>query len=702
MGRSSLARVPAWAWLAAIVLGSCLLRVWLVRGMVAPFIFIDELIYSELAKSVAEGGGYAIRGAPTSGYSLTYPALVAPAWGIFDDGVTAYNAAKSINAVVMSLAAIPTYFLAVRVARPSLALLAALIAVVVPSMAYTGTITTESLFYPVALGFALALVRYLERASLGRLAIMLGALVVAFFTRSQALAFVPVLLTAPLALAAIRGSRSELRRFALLYGVVFGGGVLVVAVQAIRGRSPFDLLGAYATVGESQYDLGQVLRFWLWHVEVLVLYVAVVPVVALGVLIARGRSLPARVAEHVAVAITFLVWSTLAVGMFASRFAPDRVQDRYLFFLTPLLVIALVAWVDLGAPRPRVSAATIAAIALLLALVFPYGRFIGEPAKSDTLALIPLWAFQEHLVASSFWGTVALVGGALVATLLFVPARWAVVVPLAVLVLFAVLSRPVWTSDKGFLVQGKGALRQGIADTSRTWIDDAVRGRGEVVALWTGNADRFTINMNEFFNRSVGGVFYTDTPTPGGLSEVPVSQDGMLIPMSPSGIFSLPNDGVIHAPFALLDPTVDANGRVIARSRTLGMRLWRLSGPLADKTEITGLFPYPDTWSGAEVTWTRVRCTPGALTVRLHSDANLFAGTQSVTAKTASRVSFVSFPVTAERALLRIRVTPDAEGVCEVRFTVSPTANPAENTPGSTDDRILGAHFDAFTYVSDT
>ena len=45
--------VPAWGWLALIVLGSFALRAWLAREMLGPFIMVDELIYSELARSVA-------------------------------------------------------------------------------------------------------------------------------------------------------------------------------------------------------------------------------------------------------------------------------------------------------------------------------------------------------------------------------------------------------------------------------------------------------------------------------------------------------------------------------------------------------------------------------------------------------------------------------------------------------------------------
>ena len=44
--RARVARVPDWAWLAGIVVASAALRVWLVRAMPAPFVFVDELIYS--------------------------------------------------------------------------------------------------------------------------------------------------------------------------------------------------------------------------------------------------------------------------------------------------------------------------------------------------------------------------------------------------------------------------------------------------------------------------------------------------------------------------------------------------------------------------------------------------------------------------------------------------------------------------------
>jgi hypothetical protein len=692
--------VSAWVWLTIIVVVSASFRVWLVRGMPAPFVFVDELIYGELAKSLADGDGYAVRGLSTSGYSLLYPALIAPAYWLFEAVPDAYAAAKSIGAVTMSLAAIPTFLVARRVGRPSLALLAAAVAVVVPSMAYTGTITTESLFYPVALTLAWLLLRYVERPEWRRLLALVAVLGVAFATRAQSLAFVPAVATAPLVLALLRGRARELRPFVPLYVLLGAAAALVAGVQAARGRSPADLLGAYSIVGEGGYDTGSVLRFWLWHVEELTLYAGIVPVAALLVLVALGRGQPPRLQEHLAATVALLAWSSLAVAMFASRFASDRVQDRYLFFLVPLLVVALIAWVETGAPRPRVATAVAALVALALPLLFPYARFIGEPAKSDTLGLLPLWTINEYLVMGRYWVTVALVGVALVALFVLVPRRAAVAVPCVLLLVFVLVSRPVWSGPHGFLQAGAGALFQGIRGVERDWIDDAVPKGQEVVVLWTGRADRFTVNQNEFFNRRLGRVFYTDAPTPGGLNELPVAvAPGGGFPVERAGVFYLPNDATVEARYALLDGSVTPDGVVVARDDQLGTTLWRLTGPLSTRSMVTGLYA-DGNWSGPAVTWRLLRCRPGTLTAVVYSDPTLFTEPQVVTAHAAGRTASVRLEPD-EHASLPIRVEPAKDGVCRARFTVSPTAVPAEVIAGSTDERELGVHFGAFAYEPD-
>ncbi len=272
--------------------------------------------------------------------------------------------------------------------------------------------------------------------------------------------------------------------------------------------------------------------------------------------------------------------------------------------------------------------------------------------------------------------------------------------PLALLLLFVLMSRPVWSGPHGFLQAGAGALFQGIRGVERDWIDDAVPKGEEVVVLWTGRADRFTVNQNEFFNRRVGRVFYTDAPTPGGFNELHVTAaPGGGFPVERAGVFYLPDDAVVDARYALLDGSVTPDGVVLARDVQLGTTLWRLTGPLSTRSTVTGLYA-DGNWSGPTATWRLLRCRAGTLTAFIYSDPSLFTGPQVVTAHAGHRTASVRLRPD-EHASLPIRVEPASDGVCRARFTVSPTAVPADVIPGSTDERALGVHFGAFAYEPD-
>ena len=142
-------------------------------------------------------------------------------------------------------------------------------------------------------------------------------------TRAQSLAFVPAVLAAPFLLAFLerRPLRSALCRFAALYQIAVGGGVLLVVVQVARGRSLGDLLGAYSVVGDQSYDVRQVADFSLWHVAELTLYVGVIPLAATILVVARARRESRPVQALVAAAVPLAVSFTLVVAAFASRFA---------------------------------------------------------------------------------------------------------------------------------------------------------------------------------------------------------------------------------------------------------------------------------------------------------------------------------------------------------------------------------------------
>ena len=393
-----LRRIPAWAWLAAIVAASFAVRAWLARGMVGPFIMVDELIYSELGRSLADGGELLVRDVPSSGYGFVYPALISPAYAVFERLTDAYAAVKTLNALVMSLAAVPAYLLARRVVGRGLSLLAAVLAVSLPSLVYTGSVMTENAFYPVFLVCALLLTLVLERPTPGRQVALLIAVGVAAATRVQAVVLVPALLTAPLLLALLRREslRMALSPFRLLYGVVIGGGAVVLVAQLARGRSLSDLLGAYSIVGESDYELGEVLRYAVYHVAELDLYLGVVPVAATIVLVGRSRSLDRPLQAVLATTLAVTFWLVLVVSAFASVFA-QRIQERNLFVVAPLFLVLLLAWVDRGAPRPRILALVAAASSAGLVLLIPFERFIDTSALSDTLMLLPWWSVQDHV-----------------------------------------------------------------------------------------------------------------------------------------------------------------------------------------------------------------------------------------------------------------------------------------------------------------
>ncbi len=265
VGRGLLGRVPWWLWLAAIVAVSAAFRAWLARDLVAPFIFVDELIWSELARGIADAGEALLRDEPDPGYSLVYPLLISPVYAVVDGLVDAYSGVKTLNAVLMSLAAVPAYFLARRVVGTGLALLGALLAVALPSLVYTGTVMTENAFYPLFLCLSLVLVLVLERPTWARVAVLVVVLGIAFGTRVQAVALVPAVLLAPLLLAVLEGSglRATLARYRTLYLTFAGLGMLALVGMLVSGRSP---LGAYERVGDASYEVGDVLRYLVWHV----------------------------------------------------------------------------------------------------------------------------------------------------------------------------------------------------------------------------------------------------------------------------------------------------------------------------------------------------------------------------------------------------------------------------------------------------
>ena len=120
--------------------------------MPAPWILPDEIVYSELAKSIAAGHRPAIRGVPVFGWGEVYPTLVAPAWALLEDPVHALSRGpRDQRSRHVPPAAVPAYLLARLFVSRRSSFLVASMTVLVPSMSYTGVVMTENACYPVFL-----------------------------------------------------------------------------------------------------------------------------------------------------------------------------------------------------------------------------------------------------------------------------------------------------------------------------------------------------------------------------------------------------------------------------------------------------------------------------------------------------------------------------------------------------------------------
>lgn len=681
---------PAWAWLVVIVAVSFVVRAWLARGMLGPFIMVDELIYSEMAKSFASDLGFAVRGVPVRGFGVVYPVIISPAYALLDRIPDVYASIKTINSLVMSLAAVPAYLIARRVVGLRSALLAALLAVTVPSMVYTATVMTENAYYPVFLLATLALLTLLERPSARAYVAFFAALALAYLTRSQAIVVAFAAVSSPILLGLFqRGAfRTTVWAYRWVYAIFGGGALLALAAQVARGKPLSSLLGSYAIVGESHYDLGNAVRFILYHLAELDLYVGIIPVAATIVLAARSRSLDRPLQVMLAATVALVAWTVLVVGTFASKFA-DRIQERNTFAVAPLLLILLLAWVERGAPRPRVVTTLAGIGSALLVLAIPFDRFVTTSAVSDTLMLLPWWAIHVHFHVDRLVWLAFLCALAFAAAFVLVPRRYALALPLIVLAYWLVASRPIWFGPYPYGIKqaGAGALFQGIRGAPRDWVDRAVPAGSKAAVLWTNRSDRFTVNQNEFFSRRVGQIYYTVAPTPGGLGELPVTVDRR------TGAVTLTDGRPIRPGYLLTDGSVEPDAIPLARDPLLGMTVWKVPGALVlAKTTTIGLYPN-DTWSGPTVTWLREHCRGGSLTVSLSGDAQLFPDGSTVRASSGHSVRVVPNRI----ANLRVPLV-GRKGRCVVRFDVSPTAVPSKVIPGSTDDRVLGVHFNAFAY----
>lgn len=513
-----------WPALTAVVVAGAVLNGLLAVPIRRPRIFGDELIYWELARAFAWTGHFTVRGGSAPRYGIVYPALVAVAQRLGTDQHSAYAIAQGLNAVLFALAAVPTYAIATRVLSRRGALAASALAVILPSCIYTSNIYTENAFYPLFLTGAWLMVRALERPSTTRQLLVAAACAVAFLTRAQAVVLLPSYLAAALimAVALSNGRRRPalaraLREHAPTIAVLVLAGIAAIVV---RGRST---LGPYHVL-VSSYNLQPLAHWALANVADIDLYVGVVPLAAfLVLLLSSDVSTPLRRLVVLTACLgTGLIVTVAVLG--ASAYGLGRVHERNVFYVVPLVLIAFLAWLREGLPRPRRIAIAAAVVVALLPLTIPRPAVLisGE----DGIATIP-WA---DLGIAAGYAVVAMAVVAAVAAMVFLRARsWKAPVALCLLALVSVT-----VLAERHAVDSLHVARGQWRDDG--WIDRAVGADAQVVELWaTVHSGRQALRIggawaDEFFNRSVRDVASADGPLPDGLpiKLMTIAKDGCL------------------------------------------------------------------------------------------------------------------------------------------------------------------------------
>jgi hypothetical protein len=454
--------------------------------------------------------------------------------------------------------------------------------VLVPSMAYSGVVMTENAFYPVFLLSILFIARGVRRPTLGRQAVALLGLGLVAFTRVQGLALVGAYLLA-IVIYALTGPsaerRSYLRRFTPTAMLLLVASLAPVLASVARGDGLLGWLGPRSGTFH-EFHPGEIPEWFAYLTADLVLYVALVPFAATVIVI--GQGLVSRTSERMrlfaAVALpTFaaMLGSVAAVSASVDVDGTENLNERYVFYVIPLMFVGLGLWVREGMLRRRPWGPLVIAACCLLVMVLPIDR-LRYNAGFQSAALLPWLGFS---VSRS---TLALIVGLFVfgCGILWLTCRTDRVGRLWLLV-------GAWMALLGVLMVGSnhssaGKLAHAFDGISRTWVDDAAAHR-RVVIVWDESVanpdfpDQFGVWMmvTEFFNEHVGDVYRLGQPTyyESVLPTVAVAQ-------KPDGTVVDGRGRPIEAPFVLSSCRTPVIGDVVASAPRHALQLTRVHGPI--------------------------------------------------------------------------------------------------------------------------
>jgi hypothetical protein len=581
-------RVPPWPALAILVAASTVVRAWAGLKVPSPWIAADEMIYAELGRSLWETGRLSILGADTAFYGLVHPALIGLPLAAFETSL-GYDVARVLQALAMSLTAVPVFLWGRRLMSETWALAAAALTLAIPGLAYTGLLMTETVFYPVVVSAAWAAARALASPTLGRQAVLVGLVILAVLTRLQGIVLVPAFVLAALLYSAMR------RRSALLARLWPALGALMVFAAFVLTLG----FGAYEPAQTASYDLSDAARFVAYHAADLVLLVGVAPVCAVALLALRPE--PAdEVRAYLAVTVAFSAGLVAEVGLFASRYV-GRLAERHLLGLAPLFFIGLCLWLDRGAPRPRLASALVGLGAAATVLLFlPLGRLVHRAALPDAFSLVPIWQLGSYdVVVGSFVA-------ASVLAFVVLPRRALWLLPVALGIVLAASSVAV---SRYVASEAREQRTAFFGTASPDWVDDSAN--GPVSYLYDGEPNWNAVWSYVFWNRDIRRVYRLESARriPGPLPQQSVD---------PFPLGQVGDDE--ESRFTLAATSFTFDGAALATVEQVGLIqrglvLWEVPAPPRLRTILTGVQGSGDIYGPASIT--AFGCTGGSFELTL-------------------------------------------------------------------------------------
>ena len=492
---ASLPRVTSGWLLGVVIAASTVLQTLLAWRRPTPGYFPDEYMYAELGRSLLESGSPLVREENAHFLPLLYPLLTAPAW-LWDDVELAYRTIQGLNAVLMSLAAIPVFLLARRLGiGVRLAVAAAALAVALPELLFSSALMAEALAYPLALAVAAAAAAALERPTPHVQLALLGLSGLAALTRLQ-LAVLPLgYLAAVVAVGARdRRLRATLREHALAVGAIgLAAGAGLAA--ALAGT-----VGIYGDV--TAYSVEPLVAAQGFAATALVLAYAagwvVVPGALTGLVLALARP---RTRAELGFGVFALAEVVLLLAQASVVGDAGRVQERYALYALPLLLVAFALYAGRGWPHLRVQV-LLAGVAATAAAAVPLAGYAAGGGSSQSVVLAALRELEQRLGDVGLASLVVAVGaaavGAAVLAVAFASRRLATPAALAVTALVALA-----TTGAAFAHQhsGRQALRATFLPADPSWVD--AKAEGPVTLLVAPRSTRPDLLSTLFWNRSV-------------------------------------------------------------------------------------------------------------------------------------------------------------------------------------------------------